>query len=348
MRTFSARLVAWQKQHGRHDLPWQRTRDAYAIWLSEIMLQQTQVTTVIPYYERFLRRFPSVESLAKAPLDDVLALWSGLGYYSRARNLHKAARVLVETHGGRMPDDPEAVEALPGIGRSTAAAICVFAYGGRHAILDGNVKRVLARHGGVRGYPGDARVQEKLWRNAESLLPARNIVSYTQGLMDLGAGVCARSHPQCERCPVCADCVAYRKNLIDELPGRKPRRAIPQRNTVMLLLRRGNDILLEKRAPRGIWGGLWSLPEMEHARALSDVRRVCRERYGISVISTKQLPLVAHGFTHFKLTINPMVVQVKKAATKAPVPATLWLPLEDAVSAALPAPVRKMILTYCF
>ena len=345
MRTFAARLVAWQKRHGRHDLPWQGTRDAYLIWLSEIMLQQTQVVTVIPYYERFLRRFPTVQALAKAPLDDVLRLWSGLGYYSRARNLHKAARVIVETHGGRIPEDPEKVEALSGIGRSTAAAICVFAYGGRHAILDGNVKRVLARHGGVRGYPGDARVQEKLWRKAESLLPARHIVSYTQGLMDLGAGVCARSMPKCEQCPVCADCVAYAKNLTGKLPGPKPRRALPQRSTVMLLLRNADEILLEKRAPQGIWGGLWSLPEVTDAREARDLRRVCRERYGVTAGAMKSLPPLAHGFTHFKLTIAPISVQVKKAAVQAP--ATVWLPLIDAVSAALPAPVRKIIVSNC-
>lgn len=343
MRSFAARLVSWQKRHGRHDLPWQGTRDAYAIWLSEIMLQQTQVTTVIPYFERFLRRFPTVRALAKAPLDDVLALWSGLGYYSRARNLHKAARLIVEVHGGRIPDDPEIVEALPGIGRSTAAAICVFAYGGRHAILDGNVKRVLARYAGVRGYPGDPRVQEKLWRQAESLLPARDIVGYTQGLMDLGASVCARKHPDCEKCPVRADCVARAKNLTDKLPGLKPRSALPQRSTVMLLLRRAGDVLLEKRPPRGIWSGLWSLPEVNDAREL---RRVCRERFGASVIAITKRPPVAHGFTHFKLTITPIEVQVKNATEKTT--ATIWLPVADAVSAALPAPVRKIILSICF
>ena len=343
MRTFAARLVAWQKRHGRHDLPWQRSRDAYAIWLSEIMLQQTQVATVIPYYERFLRRFPTVQALAQAPLDDVLALWSGLGYYSRARNLHQAARLVVDRHGGRIPDDLDKMHALPGIGRSTAAAICVFAYGGRHAILDGNVKRVLARHCGVRGYPGDARVQEKLWRNAESLLPTRNIVSYTQGLMDLGASVCARRMPQCERCPVRADCVACAKELTDALPSRKPRRALPQRSIVMLLLRRADEILLEKRAPQGIWGGLWSLPEVSHARA---ARRVCRERYGVTALSVKKLLPVAHGFTHFKLAIQPVAVQVRKNALQPS--ATVWLPLSDAVSAALPAPIRKIIISNCF
>jgi A/G-specific adenine glycosylase len=351
MRTFAARLVAWQKRHGRHDLPWQRTQDAYAIWLSEIMLQQTQVATVIPYYKRFLRRFPTAQALAKASLDDVLTLWSGLGYYSRARNLHKAARMLIEAHEGRMSDDPAVVQCLPGIGRSTAAAICVFAYGGRHAILDGNVKRVLARHGGVRGYPGDARVQEKLWRSAESLLPARDIVSYTQGLMDLGASVCTRSAPMCDQCPLRADCAAHAKGLTATLPESKPRTALPQRSTVMLLLRRGNEILLEQRATQGIWGGLWSLPEAAdtgNGSDVQDLRRVCRERYGVTVTSTKLLPPVAHGFTHFKLAIKPVLVQVKKIQVKkitVPVAAVVWVPLAEAVSAALPAPVRRIILS---
>ncbi len=347
MRSFASRLVAWQKRQGRHDLPWQGTRDAYAIWLSEIMLQQTQVTTVIPYYQRFLRRFPTVHALAKAPQDDVLALWSGLGYYSRARNLHQAARIIVDAHGGRMPDDPAAVQALPGIGRSTAAAICVFVHGGRHAILDGNVKRVLARHGGVRGYPGEARVQETLWRKAESLLPARDIVAYTQGLMDLGAGICARVNPRCEQCPVRADCVAHTKGLTAILPHAKPRAVLPRRGTVMLLLQRGEDILLEKRAPRGIWGGLWSLPEADAASTVRDVRRICRERFGATVMSATMLPPVAHGFTHFKLTIQPVLVRVKKQRSKTapPLPGARWLPLRDAVSAALPAPVRKILLT---
>ncbi len=343
MRSFAARLVVWQKRHGRHDLPWQGTRDAYRIWLSEIMLQQTQVATVIPYYERFLRRFPDLQALAGAPLDAVLTLWSGLGYYSRARNLHQAARRIIDIHGGRIPDDPEQVEALPGIGRSTAAAICVFAHGGRHAILDGNVKRVLARHGGVRGYPGDARVHERLWRNAAALLPARNIVPYTQGLMDLGAGICTRGKPKCEQCPLRVDCVAHAKNLTHQLPSPKVRRALPRRSTMMLLLQQAGEILLEKRAPRGIWGGLWSLPEVGAESDLRALRGVCRERYGCTIISVKRLPLVTHGFTHFKLTIEPVVVTVKKSA--ASVPSTVWLPPAEAVAAALPAPVRKIIIS---
>ncbi|HEU0290207.1 MAG TPA: A/G-specific adenine glycosylase, partial [Burkholderiales bacterium] len=220
--SFAAKLVAWQKKHGRHDLPWQGTRDPYVIWVSEIMLQQTQVATVIPYYNRFLARFPDVTTLAAAPLDEVLRLWSGLGYYSRARNLHGSAQEIVAAHGGRFPRRFEEVAALPGVGRSTAAAICVFAFGKRHAILDGNVKRVLARYGGVKGYGGDRKIAETLWQEAQRLLPQRNVETYTQGLMDLGATVCTRSKPRCPVCPVHGGCVAYRRGWTGTVPAPRP------------------------------------------------------------------------------------------------------------------------------
>ena len=309
------------------------------------MLQQTQVGTVIPYYLRFLQAFPTVQALAAAPQDAVLTLWSGLGYYSRARNLHQAAQLIVARHGGRMPDDPEAVQLLPGIGRSTAAAICVFAYGGRHAILDGNVKRVLARHRGVHGYPGETKVQEQLWRHAEALLPAQqNIVAYTQGLMDLGASLCSRTKPQCTACPLRADCVAHLRGLTASLPGKKPRAALPQRTTVMLLMRNAGEILLEKRVASGIWGGLWSLPEAADVR---DATKVAR-RYGVSVLTSRALPVLAHGFTHYKLDIQPLLLEVKKIKVPTSVtrmPGVMWLNLEDAALAAIPTPVRKLILS---
>ncbi len=344
-RSPAARVIAWHKRHGRHELPWQRTRDAYKIWLSEIMLQQTQVTTVIPYYQKFLKTFPSVQALAAAPLDAVLALWSGLGYYSRARNLHRTAQCIVEHHGGEMPQAPEVVQTLPGIGRSTAAAICVFAYGGRHAILDGNVKRVLARYCGVRGYPGEAKVQAALWCKAEALLPdkqknANGIVAYTQGLMDLGAGVCARSKPRCAQCPLRADCVAHLRGLTDTLPMPKPRKAVPQRATVMLVMRHAGDILLEKRAASGIWGGLWSLPEVSSgAREI----KAAAKRYGVSVLARRALPGIAHGFTHFKLHIEPLLLEVKKSRRS--VSSVMWLPVADALTAGIPAPVRKILIS---
>ncbi len=237
MSTLAGRLVRWQARHGRRDLPWQRTRDPYRIWLSEVMLQQTQVATVIPYYERFLARFPDVESLAGAELDDVLALWSGLGYYSRARNLHAAAQVLVESRRGRFPRTREGLALLPGLGRSTAAAIAVFAFGEREAILDGNVKRVLARHFAVRGYPGEKRIEDRLWKLAESQLPRKNIERYTQALMDLGSGLCTRTQPACASCPLKATCKARARGKVKAYPQPRPRRTLPERKTSMLLLR---------------------------------------------------------------------------------------------------------------
>jgi len=340
-RNPAARLIAWHKREGRHDLPWQGTRDAYAIWLSEIMLQQTQVSTVIPYYQRFLKRFPTVQALAQAPLDDVLRLWSGLGYYSRARNLHQAAGIIVKQHGGKIPSEPQRVQELPGIGRSTAAAIGVFAYGGRHAILDGNVKRVLARYCGVRGFSGEPKVQAVLWQKAEALLPdKRGIVAYTQGLMDLGASLCARRNPQCDKCPWHDDCVARLHGLTDRLPTAKPRAALPQRSTVMLVLRNAGEILLEKRKASGIWGGLWSLPEVATKR---EARAVCEKRFGVNVLAAQTLPSIAHGFTHYKLDIDVLLFDVKKVKRDAP--GVAWLSLADAATAAIPTPVRKIIIS---
>jgi len=240
MSQFAEAIIAWQRTHGRHDLPWQRTRDPYAIWLSEIMLQQTQVATVIPYYRRFRERFPDISSLAQADINEVLRLWSGLGYYSRARNLHAAAKQIVERHGGVFPRRLADIEALPGIGRSTAAAIAGFAYGARAAILDGNVKRVLARHFAVEGYPGERAVEQKLWALAESLLPARDIEAYIQGSMDLGATICLSKRPHCNRCPVASTCAAYAQNRVHELPTPRPRKTLPTRETHMAVLLHGD------------------------------------------------------------------------------------------------------------
>src|SRR5206468_6743411 len=280
--SFAARVIAWHRRHGRHDLPWQRTRDPYRIWLSEVMLQQTQVATVIPYYERFLARFPDVESLAGAELDDVLALWSGLGYYSRARNLHAAAQVLVESRRGRFPRTREGLGLLPGLGRSTAAAIAVFAFGEREAILDGNVKRVLARHFAVRGNPGEKRVENRLWKLAEAQVPEKDVERYTQALMDLGAGVCTRARPACARCPLEASCEARSQGKVEAYPRPRPRRLVPLKKTAMLLLLREGEVLLEKRPPAGLWGGLWCLPEISPG---ADPRDYCRRRFGAELAS---------------------------------------------------------------
>jgi A/G-specific adenine glycosylase len=338
--TFARDVIAWQRAHGRHDLPWQNTRDAYAIWVSEVMLQQTQVATVIPYYERFMARFPNEKALAAAPLDDVLTHWSGLGYYSRARNLHRAAQVMRDGHGGRFPASLEEVASLPGVGRSTAAAIVVFAYGGRHAILDGNVKRVLARHCGIAGYPGDKKVANELWSAAERLLPRQDVEAYTQGLMDLGATVCLRTRPRCTQCPVSGACLALRGGLIDSLPSPRPRKALPHKKTVMLVLEHAGSLLLEKRPAPGIWGGLWCFPELG---AGEDVAAVCAQRFGARFDAVERLPDVEHGFTHFSLTISPQRLKVCALEPRVAQAEQQWLQIEKVTEAAIPTPVRRIL-----
>ncbi len=335
---FAARLIRWQRQRGRHDLPWQNTRDAYRIWLSEIMLQQTQVATVIPYYERFLQRFPDVGTLAAAPVEAVLEHWAGLGYYARARNLHRCAQVVLEKHGGRFPAAPADLAALPGIGRSTAAAIAAFAFGVRAAILDGNVKRVLARCFGIEGFPGSAAVEKDLWRLAESLLPEAQIEAYTQGIMDLGATLCSRANPACAECPMSDICIARRDGRQAELPVAKPGKALPRRETSMLVLIDGGRVLLERRPPAGIWGGLLVLPEaaVEEAGSFA-VRRGCR------LMETNVLPSVQHSFSHFHLTIRPLLCRVERDSGQVEESGWEWLAIERIGSAALPAPLKRLL-----
>lgn len=340
MSSFSDHIVAWQRQHGRHDLPWQNTRDPYAIWVSEIMLQQTQVGAVIPYYQRFMARFPDIASLAAAEEDEVLQHWSGLGYYSRARNLHAAAQQLMQEFGGQFPQVPEIIQQLPGIGRSTAAAIAAFAFGHRDAILDGNVKRVLTRRFGIAGWPSQPAIEKQLWELAISLLPQGDIEPYTQGLMDLGATLCSRSKPACGRCPLQQECIAYRDNLTTVLPTSKPRKTLPERSTTMLLLLDGNDILLEKRPSKGIWGGLWSLPEVGDG---SDARLAARERFGLETTASAPLPLLTHTFTHFRLHITPQPLRVDQRQPQTSEARCVWLDIEEARGAALPTPVRKLL-----
>lgn len=339
---FSARLIGWQKTHGRHDLPWQNTRDPYAIWVSEIMLQQTQVAAVIAYYSRFMQRFPTIASLAAAEQEQVLQLWSGLGYYSRARNLHNAAQIIVDEYAGQFPQDFDAIQSLPGIGRSTAAAIASFAFNQPRAILDGNVKRVFARHFLIEGWPGTPKVEKQLWGLAEDAMPEENIVAYTQGLMDLGATLCTRTKPRCGECPLNKTCLAHKRQRVSELPTPKPRKTIPQKQTTMLLLRSGNEVMLEKRPPTGIWGGLWSLPEItakENAEQSVDLR------YGIQAECLPVLKTLSHAFTHFRLHIQPQPMQVLHIKPHAREAGVIWLPLEDAIGAALPTPVRKILLS---
>jgi A/G-specific adenine glycosylase len=339
-RSFAARLIAWQRRHGRHGLPWQDARDPYRVWLSEIMLQQTQVATVLPYYERFLAAFPGVHALAAAPEDRVLEHWSGLGYYRRAHHLHAAAKAIVADHGGAFPRDPKTIATLPGIGRSTAAAIAAFAFGARAAILEGNVKRVLARHRGIAGWPGAPKVEARLWRVAESLLPRKDIETYTQALMDLGATVCTRSSPRCDACPVERDCVARVDGRVDKLPSPRPRKALPRRAVRVLVLERAGTILLEKRPPMGIWGGLWSLPE---APVDADVVSHCLAQWGARVTEGAELAPIEHGFTHYHLTLLPQRIAVRTWPPRAEAPGRVWLTRDDALSAALPAPIRKLL-----
>ncbi|MDR2613747.1 MAG: A/G-specific adenine glycosylase [Candidatus Accumulibacter sp.] len=335
---FAGRLISWQEEHGRHDLPWQRTRDAYRIWLSEIMLQQTQVATVIPYYQRFLRRFPDVAALAAAPLEAVLEAWAGLGYYARARHLHRCAGVLIAEHAGRFPRDVSQLAALPGIGRSTAAAIGVFAFGIRAAILDGNVKRVLARRFGIEGFPGNAQVERTLWQLSESLLPNTHIEVYTQALMDLGATVCTRIRPSCGECPLRADCVARRDGRQADLPVARPGKVLPERETRVLVLVDGRRVLLEHRPPVGLWGGLLSLPEF----AGEDVGEFAR-RYGLRLRHTRELPALRHTFSHFRLTLRPRLCQVESAVGQLGEPGWEWRAMDEVESAALPAPVLRIL-----
>jgi len=337
--SFAARVIRWQSRHGRHDLPWQGSRDPYRIWISEIMLQQTQVAAVLPFFLRFIGRFPDVASLAGAGEDEVLALWSSLGYYARARNLHRAARDVMERHAGIFPRDFEALARLPGIGRSTAGAIAAFANGERRAILDGNARRVLARHGGIGGDPSSASVLARLWRLAEERLPTRAIAGYTQGLMDLGATVCVR-RPRCEACPVTLDCVARRDERTAELPGRRKKAARQERSVAMILMVSRGEVLLEKRPARGVWGALWSLPE---ARDANEIARVAERDWGIAVASIEPLAPFEHAFTHFTLEVLPFRVRGRAVRAPAPGRVAIWLPLADIDGAALPSPVRQLL-----
>lgn len=337
---FSQRLIHWQKKSGRHHLPWSLSRDPYAIWVSEIMLQQTQVATVLPYYQRFMARFPDLRQLALAPEDEVLACWSGLGYYTRARNLQRAAKMIVTTWGGIFPQDIAAVRSMPGIGRSTAAAICAFAFGQRHAILDGNVKRVLARCFGIPGDVKQRKTEISLWQKAEQLLPDHHIEIYTQALMDLGAGICTRNTPRCSECPVNTFCYAYLNDSTDAFPQRATRKPLPSKETTMLILLNHGEVLLRKRPPSGIWGGLWSFPELPSD---ADLIAHCAQEFGTQVEWCDTLPRFTHIFTHFKQHISPQILNVTNTQLRVNQKDDAWLTLEKAEVAPIPTPVRKLL-----
>lgn len=308
MNSFSSRLLQWYQQHGRHDLPWQKDRTFYSVWVSEIMLQQTQVATVIPYYQNFMQRFNDIATLAGATQDEVLKYWAGLGYYSRARNIHKAACHIVESHHGEFPTVYDDVIALPGIGPSTAGAILAQAAGQRHAILDGNVKRVLARYRAIEGWPGQKHVENQLWEIAEAFTPKKDLVDYTQAIMDLGATLCTRSSPSCESCPVAQDCSANLQQLTAELPTKKPKKTLPVKQKRFLIIRnKQGATLMEKRPPNGIWGGLWSLPELAMDEIVDES---VNNNWQLNVSSYGDLPTFRHTFSHFHLEITPCEVDI--------------------------------------
>ena len=335
MKHLPQKILDWHAVHGRHDLPWQREPSGYGVWVSEVMLQQTQVGTVIPYYRRFMARFPTVGDLAAADLDQVLHLWSGLGYYARARNLHRAAREITAHYGGELPRDVDALAALPGIGRSTAGAIAVFSMGLSAPVLDGNVKRVLSRAFAIGGYPEHSRTKAALWGLAEALLqevPEGRVADYTQGLMDLGSLVCTRGSPRCGGCPLRRGCRAFAADAVADYPGRKPRRELPVRAVTLFIVQdeRG-AVLLERRPPNGVWGGLYSFPE--------SLPPTVKTIGGRTV-----LPAMRHTFSHYHLDIQPVRMRAERDTNQiADSDRWLWYPLDYSVEVGLAAPVKKLL-----
>ncbi|WP_077529375.1 A/G-specific adenine glycosylase [Vreelandella utahensis] len=341
---FAEQLLQWYDQHGRKNLPWHRDPSAYRIWVSEIMLQQTQVTTVIPYFERFMERFPTVEDLAAASTDEVMGYWSGLGYYARARNLHKAAITIVEQHDGAFPEGQDAIQQLPGIGRSTAAAIVAQAHGQRAAILDGNAKRVLARYHAVEGWPGRTAIANELWEHAEAHTPDERIQAYTQAIMDLGAMVCTRRRPGCAACPVREGCLAYARNNPEAYPGSKPKKEKPEKSVWMLVIEDGEGrILLEQRPPSGIWGGLMSFPEADPALQPEELPEHCETSLGLETSEPETQEPFRHTFSHYHLWIRPVRLTAISTRALQNDRSRAWLHRESALEAGLPAPIRRLL-----
>ncbi len=357
--SFDQRILKWYKTHGRKTLPWQQNVSSYRVWVSEIMLQQTQVTTVIPYFERFMSRFPDITDLARANLDEVLHLWTGLGYYARARNLHKTAVLLHTRYKGIFPSDIEVLMELPGIGRSTAGAILALSQKQRHPILDGNVKRVLCRHFAIRGFPNDPKVHNTLWALSDKLTPKRNVHHYTQAMMDLGATLCTRTNPNCNVCPLATTCLAKAQDQVMLFPNKAPSKKKPIKSSVLLLLHssKENAILLEKRPSKGIWGGLWSLPEMPPQKSpssldsnlnLKSCAKHCLQNFGLKVTSQKKLPAFRHTFTHFHLDITPVLCNVSKVSGMNPNQnpiqrEQLWQSLSRPKNLGLAAPIKRLL-----
>lgn len=340
--SFSQSLLAWFDHHGRKDLPWQHAITPYHVWLSEIMLQQTQVSTVIDYYQRFIARFNTITDLAAADVDDVLSLWTGLGYYARARNLHKAANIIVDQHNGEMPENFTDLIALPGVGRSTAGAILTLAHQQRFAILDGNVKRVLTRFFAVEGWPGKKKVENQLWQYAEQLLPEKRIAHYIQAQMDLGATICTRSKPKCAECPLQAGCQAFQSGRQTDFPTPKARQSLPCRETHWLVARNAQgNILLEQRPATGIWGGLWSFPETDNP---DELVQYCKKQLNIHCDTVSQQPPLNHIFSHFKLTIHPHLILASANQQQIGDNKRFhWYTIGGALQLGLPAPVKAFL-----
>ncbi len=342
MSDFAGRLLVWFDANGRHDLPWQHPRTPYRVWLSEVMLQQTQVRVVVPYFERFVAALPDVRALADASVDEVFALWSGLGYYARARNLHAAAKLCVERHGGELPRGFDALVALPGIGRSTAGAILAQAWGERFAILDGNVKRVLCRVHGIDGWPGMPAVEKRLWDIAQAHLPDARLADYTQAQMDFGATLCTRADPACVLCPLQGECVALREDRVRELPTPKPAKPLPERHALVFVLRDARDrVLLQRRPQAGVWAGLWSLPEAgDHAAARDWFEANIAGDYD----AARALAPIDHGFTHYRFAMQPL--EWREVALRDGVrdnDSLRWIARAELASLGIPAPVRKLL-----
>jgi A/G-specific adenine glycosylase len=343
MDLFAKQLLYWHRKFGRKDLPWQYSRTPYRVWISEIMLQQTQVATVIPYYQRFIKSFPDVESLARASVDDVLCHWSGLGYYARARNLHRAACLIRDQRSGIFPTSFEDIIELPGIGRSTAGAILSLAYEERHPILDGNVKRVLARYHAVDGWPGKTAVSDELWQLADEHTPQQDVAAYTQAIMDLGATVCIRNNPNCKCCPLRNGCSALALNALKQYPGRREPKEKPLHNTNMLLAHIKNAIYLERRPDKGIWGGLWSLPEIDDAK---DVNQWCEHELNVRPAELNYWDTVRHSFTHYDLDIQPISVRLLAQSSKfRDTEDRIWYEVSSPPPGGIATPVSKLIQT---
>ena len=341
MSFISKQLVFWHKLHGRHKLPWQQTKNPYAIWISEIMLQQTQVSTVIDYYKKFMQRFPGIEVLAGAEIDEVNECWSGLGYYSRARNIHKTAKIILQNYNGIFPQQFEEILELPGIGRTTAGAICSFSYGKKYPILDGNVKRVFTRFYGIKEWSGKSRVERELWEIADRNLPTSNIEIYNQALMDLGASLCSRGSPKCLECPLSKSCKSFLNNWTKIIPAPKPKKIIPTKEGNIIIIQYGDAILFVKRNIKEIWGGLWSLPELENHDNLNE--------WVLNMLGVRKYQLVNSGrchanFSHYKYVMNYQYILVDKLNFKLPED-FIWIKQSMIKQAGLPAPIKKLLST---